>query len=533
MNKIATYLNQHLLGEASSAKAVRKRFSRDGSILTITPEIVVFPRVTNDIRKVARFTWQLAEKGHKMGVTIRGSGGDTTGAAIGKGITIDMSAHLRSIITIAAKDRLAHVQPGIPLEVIEHALRWQGLTLAQQPDDLCHTTVGGAIASGLLGASGSFSDAIEKLEVVLANGDVIETGRVSKNDVNKKLGLQTFEGELYRKLSGLFEDNEELLTQIAQNRTMNTTGYPAITRVRQKDGSYDLTPLFVGSQGTLGFISEVVLKTEYYSDQATAALIVLDTPELARDLGDRVAELTPSRLVSIDGALINRVAGYGKQLSLIGEQTVDGAVLLVVFGDASDRAQQHKLKKLRKLTKKLNITTIDSTDHELDGFLQLLDLPQVLARMAEDDGVDIPLLDGAYVPADRREEHAQAVAELASKQHVDLPSISNLLTGTVTYYPSLKLHSVSDKQKLFRLLNEYAVIVSRCGGAYTSDGAEGRLKANASLGAMDEAEVGLYEQVRAIFDPFGTMNPGVKQKNELRTLVANLRTSYDTTDFLA
>ncbi len=533
MNKIATYLNQHLLGEASSAKAVRKRFSRDGSILTITPEIVVFPRVTNDIRKVARFTWQLAEKGHKMGITIRGSGGDTTGAAIGKGITIDMSAHLRSIITVAAKDRLVHVQPGISLEVVESALRWQGLTLAQQPDDLCHTTVGGAIAGGLLGVSGSFSDAIERLEVVLANGDVIETGRVGKHDVNKKLGLQTFEGEIYRKLSGILEDNEELIAQISQNRSMNTTGYPAISRVRQKDGSFDLTPLFVASQGTLGLISEAVLKTDFYSDQMTAALIVVDTPELARDLGDRVAELSPTRLLTIDGSLINRVSHYGKQLSLIGEQVVNGAALLVVFGDTNDRAQHHKLKRLRKLTKKLNLNTIDSTDHEIEGFLQLLDLPQVLARLAEDDGVDIPLLDGAYIPADRREEHSLAVTELAGKQHVELPSIANLLTGTVTYYPSLKLHSVSDKQKLFKLLSEYAILVTRSGGAFTSDGAEGRLKANAALGAMDEAEVGLYEQVREVFDPFATLNPGVKQKNEMRTLVANLRASYDTTDFLA
>jgi hypothetical protein len=62
MSKIAKYLNEHIMGEITGAKAVRERFSRDRSVLTIKPELVMFPRVTNDLRKAARFSWQLAEK---------------------------------------------------------------------------------------------------------------------------------------------------------------------------------------------------------------------------------------------------------------------------------------------------------------------------------------------------------------------------------------------------------------------------------------------------------------------------------------
>ena len=81
------------------------------------------------IRKIARFTWQLAEKGHTVGVTVRGFGGDTTGAAIGKGIVVDTSRQLNGIIEIAAKDKLIHLQPGASLSVVEEALKWQGLAL--------------------------------------------------------------------------------------------------------------------------------------------------------------------------------------------------------------------------------------------------------------------------------------------------------------------------------------------------------------------------------------------------------------------
>lgn len=104
MNKIAQYLNEHLVGEVSSLRSVRRRFSQDGSVLTVTPEIVHFPKVTNDIRKVARFAWQLAEKGHVMGITVRGAGADTTGAAIGKGVIVNTSAHLNTILYVGKKN---------------------------------------------------------------------------------------------------------------------------------------------------------------------------------------------------------------------------------------------------------------------------------------------------------------------------------------------------------------------------------------------------------------------------------------------
>jgi len=89
-----------LMGEVTDNKSVLDQFSRDGSILTLKPELIVSPRVTNDIRKVARFAWQLAEKGHKMSIAVRGGGTDQTGASIGNGIIINTFAHLNNIIFI-------------------------------------------------------------------------------------------------------------------------------------------------------------------------------------------------------------------------------------------------------------------------------------------------------------------------------------------------------------------------------------------------------------------------------------------------
>jgi len=534
MNKIAVYLNEHLLGEVNSSKALRKRFSTDASVLTIAPEIIAFPRVTNDIRKIARFSWQLAEKGHILPITARGLGGDTTGAAIGKGVLVNTSAYLNQIIQIASKDRLIHLQPGASLEATDAALKWQGLALnGSLRRENRAATIGGIIANDSLGVNDSLANSIEKLEVVLANGDLIETGKMSRRDISKKLGLQTFEGEIYRKLEGLIEDNEDLLKEIAADTTRDNTGYKGLSKVRAKDGSFDLTPLFIGSQGTLGIISEIVLKTDFFSNDNTHAAIVVDSLQTGRDLSDRLMELQPAELTVYDGELFRRAAKQGVQFSALGDVSQIGGVVYIRFNDIRDRNQAAKLKKLRKLLKKGNFGAVDSTERAEDEFDVITGITRSLHLGAADEAISIPLLDGAFVPADRREEFEEGFKALAKKHHQDMPLALNVLNGTYEVFPVLKLDSVGDKQKIFKLINEYATLIDSCRGAFTSDGAEGRLKANAAWATLEPSHVDLYESLRKIFDPFKTLNPGVKEKNDVRSLVASLRSSYDPSDLIA
>jgi FAD/FMN-containing dehydrogenase len=63
MSKIAHYLQEHLTGEVTDSLEVRRYFSRDASILEIMPSVVVYPANENDVRKTARFSWQLAQRG--------------------------------------------------------------------------------------------------------------------------------------------------------------------------------------------------------------------------------------------------------------------------------------------------------------------------------------------------------------------------------------------------------------------------------------------------------------------------------------
>ena len=106
MSKIANYLRGHLLGEIDFRPDVRQAYINDAGVLSLAPEMIVAPRNTEDIRKTARLSWQLAERGHVQAITARGSGRGTTGGAIGRGAIADMSRHMNNIFEYDAKQRL-------------------------------------------------------------------------------------------------------------------------------------------------------------------------------------------------------------------------------------------------------------------------------------------------------------------------------------------------------------------------------------------------------------------------------------------
>jgi FAD/FMN-containing dehydrogenase len=540
MNKIAHYLNEHILGEVNSDSVSKQKFSHDGSILSITPEIIVHPRVTNDIRKVARFSWQLAEKGHILPVTIRGAGSNKTGAAIGKGIIVNTMSHLNKIIFTSYKnnDQFIHLQPGTNYGAMNETLKSQGLVVPVCPNSSRYSTVGGAVADNLAGVrfdkTNNVGDQVLRLEIVLSNGDLIETSRISKHELNKKKGLQTFEGEIYRKIDGIIEDNQQIIADKIANNPQENVGYTGIAKVKDKKGSFDLTPLLVGSQGTLGLISEIVLKAQTYSDNTSVLVATFGSPESARDAADILTSFEPSVMELIEGTLFDLAHSYGKKY-IFSERYQDESapsVLYVSFNDSSDRALHKKVKQVIKKLSKFETTIYTSTDYSIDELQAVREVEAVVAHPQTKGESRLNIIDGASIPANRREEFIAALSDLANKHHITLPLRIEWPSGIIYTKPVLNLHTVSDKQKTFKLITDYMEIVARYGGSMAADGAEGRLRAMGSYAQLDEDELEIYHQVKAAFDPFGILNTGVKQKSDLKTLVSQLDPDYNNSDFV-
>jgi FAD/FMN-containing dehydrogenase len=230
-----------------------------------------------------------------------------------------------------------------------------------------------------------------------------------------------------------------------------------------------------------------------------------------------------------DGALFDAASARGKSYEICksSEDSV-GAVLLVGFDDFNEHIRQRKAKKVAKLLEASSVKVLRASGSEATDLLAIRDVTAFTVTPAGKDMAAPGLIDGVYVPSARSEDFAKAVEDLATKYHVKLPLHGRMLDNIYYTRPVLDMQKVGDKQKIFKLLDEYTKIVDAHGGHAIGEAGEGRVKARFAHAQLDEDVEALFTSIKAIFDPSGILNPGVKQVVELRELVSQLRASHDT-----
>ncbi len=531
MNKVAHYLQEHLVGEVMTSSDARKYFATDSSIFTLAPALVVYPRNENDVRKTARFTWQLAERGRVIPITARGSGTDQSGAALGSGIVMVYPAHMNRILELDGKTGDVIVEPGINFGKLQQTLLTHNRFLPPYPSSIEYSTVGGAIANNSSGEKsvkyGSMSKYVGGLRVVLANGEVIETKRINKRELGKKLGLATFEGEIYRNLDTLIEEHNSIIKNIP--KTDSSAGY-ALADVKRKDGSFDLTPLIVGGQGTLGLITEAALKTESYNPNTTVAAIQVQDLNLLSDLIKEIKALpqTPSAIEMVNQQLLNFVHEHNpNQLKSLLQSPFPKAVLLVEFDNTTERIQKRMRRKLSKLVHKHNLEyKIEHDAEKRDALWRIRQSASALITHGEKGAKALPLIEDAVVPLDKFSEFLKTAYLLLSKQGMEPVVWGHAGMGNVHIRPLLDLSQVGDRQKAFKLLDDYYALVISFGGSTSYGHNDGRIRAPYLSSVYGPEVYTLFEKVKLIFDPYGTLNPGVKVGVTLDDIKPLVRQEY-------
>lgn len=533
MNKVAHYLQEHLVGEVTTNADARRYFSTDTSIFTMTPAIVVYPRNENDVRKTARFTWQLAERGRIFPMTARGLGTDQGGAALGSGIMMVFPAHMNRIMELDSKTGSIIVEPGTNYGKLQQTLHTHSRFMPPFPSSMEFCTIGGAVANNSAGEKtfkyGSTRNFVKALRVVLANGEVIETKRLSKRDLSKKLGLATFEGEIYRALDALLEENKDIIKKMSPNVTKNAAGY-ALDQVKRKDGSLDLTPLFVGSQGTLGVITEITLDTEVYNPQTTLIAAMFDDMKVADQAMTDLRKLseTPSTMEFVDENLLTFVHEHNPNLLRgIIDEPLPKLVLLIEFDNQSDRIQKRMTRKVTKLLGKYQVKYRVETDpHNKEELWKIRHSAATVTSFSDGRLKSVPIIEDGVVPVDKFGEYMQMVKDMFNRYGFKAALWGHAGDANVHMQPLLDLAQVGDRQKAFKLIDEYYRYVISLGGSTSGEHGDGRLRAPYLSELYGPEIYQLFQKTKKIFDPYGTVNPGVKIDVNLNDVKALVRSEY-------
>lgn len=523
MNKIVKYLNQHIVGNVFDKPAILEAYSEDRSILKITPRFVAVPYNTDDVRRLVRFSNQLSEKGFDLPITVRGSGLDKNGADLGTGMIIS-TEKMNEVLEIDDRSRLVRVQAGATIEKINSVLAMHGLCLpiSVNPKE----TIGGVIANlptdNHSQRYGGIYQYIDRLEVVLASGDAIQTMSVTPRGLMRAKKLSSTEGALYRDIDELLNADFDTVEDLAEMPS-TTRGYQTITQVlNARRKSFDLLPLFCASQGSLGVITEVILQALPAKFKPTRIVVGFNSIRPAMGFLEEALEYGPLSLEIYDSEIFRLAAEHGKELSILNPLLDHGYYIVGEFDDAPMR-NRRKFKKLFQDLPESTVITIE-TPENTDEFEEL---SAALTSYLNDDidGERTPVVDRVRITDEQLPNFLVGLKTLAEEYETDLPIFGSFSSGVYTVRPELDLTSVDGRQQAVKFIKDYAALLKEYDGLLVAGDSEGRIKGMIINGDYDNHERELYEKIKKILDPNNILNPEVKLGASREGVMKHLRTN--------
>lgn len=523
MNKITKYLNQHINGQVFDRPSILRAYSRDKSVIEVTPRLVAVPNDTADIEFLLRFANDIAEKDFKLPVTVRGSGQSKTGACLGEGLIIS-TEKMNKVQEVDEHDRLVRVQAGVTLEKLNAVLAAYNLCLPVKANE--KETIGGLISTfptdPFAKKYGSIFYFVERLEVVLSNGELIQTVSYTQHGLRNAVKSEKLDGKIYRDINELIDNNSDVVDSIADS-SRTRAGYPMISHVKNRDQkTFDLMPLFFGAEGTLGVITEIILRVEPIIRRNKHILATFPTIEKANDFMSKVVKLEPTTLDVFDTRIFKIAAKHGKNLGLLEPLIEKGYYVLVGYNDSFFSSS----KKIRQtLGIGANATSITAENNiNADDFKDIYTL--VDTYLNDENSMERPsLVDDFYMSSEGLLKFAEKIKAVEKALNQELPIFGSYATGVYTVRPDFDLSDIAERKRAMQFLRYFGKIVKECGGSFTGGRSEGRVKGLISTPELTTREHALYDNIKKVFDPNGFMNPETKLGASFADVVRHLRTS--------
>jgi glycolate dehydrogenase FAD-linked subunit len=411
------------------------------------PAAVVLARSVEDVQVLVRVAAE-----HRVPVVPRGAGSGLAGGANAiDGCVMLSLTRMDRIIEIDAKNLLAVVEPGVITGDLDRAARETGLSYPPDPSSRDMSTIGGNIATNAGGLCcikyGVTGDFVLGLEVVLADGSIVNVGR----------------------------------------------------RTRKGVAGYDLTKLFVGSEGTLGVVTQATLRLRPAPLPASTLVASFDRLESAgHAISTIVSGIVPSMLELMDRTTIDAVESW-KPLGM----DPNAEALLIIQSDAPDQGAE--LDRIETICNEVGASLVVRSSDFAEAEL-LLSARRFAFPALEMKGAT--LLDDVAVPPAAIPQLLRTIEEIAVRNGVVVGTFGHAGEGNM--HPTI-VFDESDPVSLASARRAFEEIVRTAlslGGTITGEHGIGMLKRSYLADEADDQTIALHHIVKQALDPLGILNPG-------------------------
>ena len=497
-------LQKKMEGEVLSSPIECAMYAIDASIYRVEPMAVARPKSAADVDIIMQWAEQ-------NGVSIhgRGSGSGLTGACLGEGLVVDFRRYLNEIVEIKADEKKVRVQPGVVHTDLNRALARYGLFFPPDPASGDYCSLGGMIANNSSGARsvkyGATIDYVLALETVLPTIGSFTAGQVPKGIRNKGSKV----GDLLSSLDGLLQKGLPTFQEHLPHAPKNCCGY-RLERALLPDGTLDLAKLFVGSEGTLGLVTEATLALAPLPQSRRLALINFGSLEAMSEAVCQILPLNPSAVEVMDRPFLELVRRTREDLRHYIPEGTEAQLLVELDGTKEETeesaARLTEMFKSPKAKATLFIEAESEADQEQLWSVRKAALPLLFTLPGP--GRITPFIEDVSVSPDKLADYLAKLHEIFGRHGVESAVYGHAGDGNLHTRPILDLQKKSDIDLMQRLADEVFELVMAMKGSVSGEHGDGRLRTPLLPAFYGEAYT-LLEETKLLFDKNGLLNPGI------------------------
>ena len=518
-------LRNDIAGDVLGSELHRSLYSSGASLFRIKPLAIVQPKEKNDLVKTVRFARE-----HGIPITARGGGTSRAGNELGSGILIDFSKYLNGIIELNAEECWVKVQPGIILADLNKVLKKHNLYFPIDPSTKDSATLGGMIANNSSGPHavkyGTTRAHVKSLELILSNGEIIQTGAHDCSN-NGKESPTKLETKLYSTLSDILSRYDEYLDKEKPFTTKNSCGYHIWDLT---DNNFvDLTPLLVGSEGTLALVSEATLQLSKIPEKALSGFVYFDDLGKVGEATLEILEEGPSMIEIMEKHILDLAREQRPELAEYFPENTE-ALLFIEFQEKSDEALQEKFSNIRQRLlgeKKHAVSVVQAKNAEdMKTFTKVRSISGPILNRMKGSKKPIAFIEDAAVHVSRLPEYISGLRKLFDKFKIKAAIYGHAGDGNLHTMAILDLRQQEDVETMLNLADAVCDLVLGLKGTVSGEHADGRLRTY----FIERQYPHLYHamrEVKALFDPDNIMNPGVIISDGENPLGQNLKYGPD------
>ncbi|MEX0931426.1 MAG: FAD-binding oxidoreductase [Candidatus Paceibacterota bacterium] len=531
---ISKELSSLVSGDIHTDNETLQTHSIDTSIFKVTPEVVVYPKDTEDVKKIVRFVSEHKREFPNLSITGRGAGTDMTGGPLNESIILGFTKYFNHF-SVDSEKLIGEVEPGVYYRDFEKETDASDIVLPSFPASKSLCALGGMIMNNSGGEMtlryGQTRDHVSEISMVLADGEGHTFAPLSNDELKGKMEMNNFEGEIYRKVFHLLDSNYDVVKQAKPKTAKNSAGY-ALWRVWDREkGVFDLTQLFVGSQGTLGVLTKAkVTLVKKKNHKRLVALFFKNWKHLP-NVVNHILPHKPESLETFDDATLKLGLRFMPEIAqkvgvpflkfafnfwpeaLIGIRMLrlPKLIILVQLAEDTEEELDRKEKEILKDIEHLPvISRVLRSEKEAEKYWVMRRESFALLRKHVSGKRTAPFIDDFCVLPDKMPEFLPKLLKILKEHHIVANIAGHAGSGNFHIIPLMDLSKQSEKDKILLVADKVNTLIKEYEGTITAEHNDGIMRTPYLEQMYGTAVYAIFKQIKEILDPQNIFNPGKK-----------------------